>query len=175
MTENILSMKPGDKIKILGENGEWHFAKMASSASAERSEIFEYPTTARRAFVALAEAVRTINDGKGARNMLNAIAGLHMAEEDRMVVLRTYLANTPLADLGPVHRQSLAESLARLLEGREKFDGARFVHHATSDSTEDNDSDEGKWSFNRLHQAEAQKTTIESVPDDGDGETVTLG
>jgi hypothetical protein len=137
---------------------------------------YEYPTTARRAFVDLAEAVRTINDGKGVRNMLTAMAGLHMTEEDRWVVLTTYMANLPhRPDFMDVHRQNLAEALARLLEGREKFDGARFVHHATSDSTEDNDSDEGKWSFNRLHQAEAQKTTIEAVGEDGESsETVVM-
>lgn len=135
------------------------------------TQQFEYPTTARRAFVNLAEAVRTVNDGRGVRNMLTAIAGLHMSEVDRWVVLTTYMANTPhRPDFDEVHRQNLAESLARLLEGREKFDGARFVHHAISDSTADDDGEGGKWSYNRLHPEEAQKTTIEG----GDGETVIL-
>lgn len=126
------------------------------------TENFEYPTTARRAFVNLSEAIRTHNDGHGLRDMLVAIAGLHMDEASRETVLRSYLANTPLLPGEPVHRDNLANSLARLLDGTEKFDAARFIHHATSDSDADDDGDEGKWSYNRTHQAEAQKTTIES-------------
>ena len=128
--------------------------------------VYEYPTTARRAFVNLAEAVRTINETHSMRDMLVAIAGLHMDEDDRQVVLMTYLANIPFrVSFSPVHRENLASSLARLLDGREKFHAGRFIHHATSDSTADDDGTEGKWSYNRLHPEEAQKTTIEGGED----------
>ena len=108
---------------------------------------FEYPTSARRAFVNLAEAIRTSNEGHSMRDMLVAIAGLHMSEADRHVTLAAYLANIPhRTDFAPVHRQNLADALARLLEGRDKFDADRFIHHATSNV----DGDEGKWSYNEL-------------------------
>jgi hypothetical protein len=167
MTDNFFNIQPGAEIKVLTPEGDWK--------TVPKAQTFEYPTTARRAFVNLAEAVRTVNDGKGVRNMLTAIAGLHMSEPSRYTVLSTFLANVPPFGEGEFHRENIASSLARLLHGQEKFHAGRFVHHATSDSVEDADSDEGKWSFNRLHQAEAQKTTIESVPDDGDGETVVVG
>lgn len=135
---------------------------------------YEYPTTARRAFVNLSEAVRTINDGHGLRDMLVAVAGLHMDEESRYIVLMSFLANVPPFGEEEFHRENIAQSLARLLDGQEKFHAGRFIHHATSDSDADDDGEGGKWSYNRLHPEDAQRTTIESVPDDGEGETVVL-
>jgi hypothetical protein len=140
---------------------------------------YEYPTTARRAFVNLSEAIRTFNEEKGLRNMLLSLAGMHVNESLRLQLVVAYMqfleddwgSETPIK----VRRSVLAHRLAMLLDGQEKFDTARFIHHATSDSTADDDGESGKWSYNRLHQAEAQKTTIESVPDDGEGETVILG
>lgn len=130
---------------------------------------YEYPTTARRAFVNLAEAVRTIDDDKGVRRMLEALAGLHVNEE-----LRHHLTFVYANLRGTVGRERMAKDLALLLDGQEKFHAGRFIHHATSDSTADDDGESGKWSYNRTHQAEAQKTTIEAVPEDGEGETVIL-
>lgn len=157
-------------IDLLQNTEGFHGGRFKSRAA------FEYPTTARRSFVDLAEAIRTVNDGRGLRNMLVAIAGLHITESERQTVLVTFLANFPhRVDFSPVHRQNLAESLARLLDGKEKFDGARFIYHATSNSSSDDDSESGKWSFNRNKPEAAQKTTIEAVTDEGDAtETVVL-
>lgn len=118
--------------------------------------------TNRRAWVDLAEAVRTVNGPTGLRDMLVAIAGLNLTEEARQTVLTTFLANTPHRwGFSDVHRQNLAGSFARLLEGEPKFDGARFIYHATSDSAADDDSGEGKWSFNQNSPEDALKVTIE--------------
>lgn len=57
--------------------------------------------------------------------------------------------------------QTLAEATAAHLDGQPKFDGARFIFHATSSSDADDDSVEGKWSYNRLNPDAAMKTTIE--------------
>lgn len=117
----------------------------------------------RRAFVDLSEAVRTVNSPTGLRDMLLAIAGLNLTEEAREVVLRTFLANTPHRwGFSEVHRENLASALARLLEGQPKFDGARFIYHATSDSDADDDSGQGKWSFNKNAPVDAMKVTIEA-------------
>jgi hypothetical protein len=132
------------------------------------TQNFEYPTTARRAFVSLAEAVRQLGTPKEVRMMLTALAGLHVDEPTRANLTLIFLEQQASS------REDMARAMATLLDGAEKFDTARFMHHATSDSEVDDDSDAGKWSFNRTHQAEAQKTTIESVPDEGDGETVVL-
>lgn len=143
----------------------------------------EYPTTARRAFVNLAEAVRTVNDGSGLRNLLTAIAGLHMDETYRYILLTTVLDKIPLGwghstDWRPevtINRENVALALANLLDGREKFHAGRFIHHAISDSTADDDGEGGKWSYNRMHPEDAQKTTIESIGDDGEAtETITV-
>lgn len=135
----------------------------------DTTQQFEYPTTARRAFVNLSEAVRVIGDGgKEVRRMLEALAGIHVSEEIRAQLTEIYLNNRAN------DREPIAEGLALLLDGHEKFDSARFIHHATSGSTADDDSDEGKWSYNRTHQAEAQKTTIEGFDGLGEGETVVL-
>lgn len=124
----------------------------------------------RRSFVNLAEAVRTVNSPTGLRDMLIAIAGLNMTEEARQTVLTTFLANTSHTwDFSDVHRSNLASSFARLLEGQPKFDVARFIHHATSDSDADDDSEGGKWSYNHNSPEDAMKTTIEA-----DGESVTI-
>jgi hypothetical protein len=128
----------------------------------------EYPTTARRAFVNLSEAIRQLGSPKETRTMLTALAGLHVDETTRANLTQIYLEQQAS------DRIDMARAMAALLDGREKFDTARFIHHATSDSEADDDSDQGKWSYNRTHQAEAQKTTIESVPEDGEGETVVL-
>lgn len=96
--------------------------------------LAEQPS-ARRSFVNLAEAVRTINEPFGLRNMLRAIADLNLGEEARQTVLTTFLANTPHRwGFSEVHRHNLASSLARLLEGQAEFDVDRFIHHAASDS-----------------------------------------
>lgn len=126
---------------------------------------FEYPTTARRAFVNLADAIRTmLTDPKNTRTMLTALAGLHVDELTRSNLVIAYASNS--AD----DREVIAERFALVLSGAEKFDVERFLFHATSDSTADDDSAEGKWAYNRTHQAEAQKTTIEA----GSGEVVEL-
>lgn len=169
MTETqYLSIQPGAKLRILSEEGEWVAAKAASPTRVELTDTqYEYPTTARRAFVNLAEAVRTMDeDPKNVCTMLTALAGLHVTEVTRSSLLIAYAENS--AD----DREVLARLFSLILDGQEKFDTARFIHHATSDSVADDDSESGKWSFNRTHQAEAQKTTIESVPEDGEGETV---
>lgn len=122
----------------------------------DTTQQFEYPTTARRAFVNLAEAIRTIDTVNSSRRILEAVAGLHVTDGVRIALAAVYAENS--AD----DREALAREMSLVLQGQEKFDGARFVYHATSDSTADDDSEEGKWSFNRTHQAEAQKTTIEA-------------
>lgn len=135
-----------------------------------RESLYDMPTTARRAVVNLAEAVRTVNSAYGLRDMLTAIAALHVSEESRQTVLATFLANTPHRwGSSEIHRENLASALARLLDGEPKFDAARFIYHATSDSSADNDGKDGKWSYNRNSPEDALKTTIES-----DGETVEL-
>jgi hypothetical protein len=124
---------------------------------------YEYPTTARRAFVNLSEAVRTIDEPKAVRRMLTALAGLHVGETARADLTLLYLEHQGS------DRISMAESFALVLDGQEKFDTHRFIHHATSDSDADDDSEAGKWSYNRIHQAKAQKTTIE-----GGDETIVI-
>jgi hypothetical protein len=170
MTETqYLTVKPGATLRILSEeNNRWVGIKPLGSFSAKEVSVYEYPTTARRAFVNLAEAVRTSNDAGYSRRILEALAGIHVNDSVRDALVAVYVQ--PSAD----GREALAEAFAAILDGHEKFDTARFIHHATSDSTADNDGESGKWSYNRTHQAEAQKTTIESIPEDGDGETVIL-
>jgi hypothetical protein len=168
MTESFIDIKPGSVIKVLGENGQWYTAKSSTYGAAAPEPQYEYPTTARRAFVNLAEAVRTSIDAGYSRRILEALAGIHVNDSVRDALVAVYVQ--PSAD----GREALAEAFAAILDGHEKFDTARFIHHATSDSTADNDGESGKWSYNRTHQAEAQKTTIESIPEDGDGETVIL-
>lgn len=130
---------------------------------------FTYPTTARRAFVNLSDAIRQLGSEDETRGMLLALANLHVHD-----VTKSNLALLYLEHQGS-DRIDMARAMARLLDGHEKFDTARFIHHATSDSTADNDGESGKWSYNRTHQAEAQKTTIEAVSDDGESsETVIL-
>jgi hypothetical protein len=120
----------------------------------------------RRAFVDLSEAVRTVNGPSGLRDMLMAIAGLNLTEEARQTVLTTFLANTPHRwGFSDVHRENLANALARLLEGQPKFNGARFIYHAVSDSAADDDSGQGKWSYNQNAPEEALKVTIEATED----------
>lgn len=142
---------------------------------------FEYPHTPRRAFVNLAEAIRRLSETDGLQGSVvqaleaghrvtQAVRELSMPEEDREIVRQAVLASMTLGG----SRRDIAVAAAAVLSGREKFDVERFVHHATSDSAIDDDSAEGKWSYNRTHQAEAQKTTIEVVSDDGDGETVVV-
>lgn len=131
---------------------------------------YEYPTSARRAFVNLSEAIRTINEPGWSRRMLEALAGIHVTDAVRDALVVRYVEHS--AD----DRVVLSGAFADILDGtHEKFDAARFIHHATSDSDADDDGESGKWSYNRLHQAEAQKTTIESVDDDGEAtETVVI-
>lgn len=149
--------------------------------AADMGRGFLYPHTPRRAFVNLAEAIRRLSETDGLQGSVGqaleaghrvtqAIRELSMPEEDREIVRQAVLASMTLGG----SRRDIAVAAAAVLSGREKFDVERFVYHATSDSAVDDDSEEGKWSYNRTHQAEAQKTTIESVPDDGEGESIVL-
>ncbi len=142
---------------------------------------FKYPHTPRRSWVNLADAIRQLNDGDdeydsmhealgAGRRVTKAIEELPMEREDRNLVHRVILD----AMREEQTREVIARAAAAILTGREKFDVERFMHHATSDSEADDDSETGKWSYNRTHQAEAQKTTIEALPEDGEGETVVL-
>jgi hypothetical protein len=125
---------------------------------------YEYPTTARRAFVNLAEAVRTsVENPRDVRDILIALANLHVSEGLRALLVESYIMSA--SD----DREAIATKLAALLDGLEKFHAGRFIHHATSDSDADDDGDGGKWSYNRTHPEDALKTTIET-----DEETVVL-
>lgn len=126
---------------------------------------YEYPFTPRRSWINLAEGIRVLDDDH--TDLLNeAINNLPMPEGERADV-RTVMLNT-LGEFGS-NRERLAQALAAVLTGREKFDAARFIHHATSDSDADDDGEGGKWSYNRTNPDDAMKTTIE-----GGDETVTL-
>ncbi len=142
---------------------------------------FRYPHTPRRAFINLAEAIRRLNSGEDEYQSVDealeaghrvtfAIRELSMEPEDREIVRQAVMT----AMSKNASREDIGKAAAAVLSGREKFDVERFMHHVNSDSSADDDSEAGKWSYNRTHQVEAQKTTIESLPDDGDGETVTL-
>lgn len=125
---------------------------------------YEELLATRRAFINLAEAIRTsAEDPKDFRTILRALANLHVDEPLRHSLVETYIY---VAD---DDREVVAEKLALLLDGQQKFDTARFMHHATSDL----DTEEGKGSYNRLFQIQPQKITIEGIdPDGGSTETV---
>lgn len=138
---------------------------------------FKYPKTPRRSWVDLAEAIRQMNGGEApypsvmeallaGQRVHRAIDELPMPEEDRLNVREVFHD----AVRAEKDREGVASMVAAILTGREKFDVERFVYHASSDSVADDDSEAGKWSYNRTHRAEAQKTTIEA----SSGETIEL-
>jgi hypothetical protein len=178
-TNHFAPMNPseGDVIKVLNQDGTW--VKHTYRAGSWRKDgPFQHRTTARRAFVNLAEAVRRMGSENETRLMLEALAGLHVEDQllsSLLVVYGGNLEEDAYSEDGTPNREAMARSFASILDGQEKFDVARFMHHATSDSTADDDGESGKWSFNRLNPEGAQKTTIEAVGEDGESsETVIM-
>lgn len=128
-----------------------------------------YPVSPRQSFVDLAEAVRVQKTHpQRARIILQALANVPVTEEIRLILTERWLGITN--DLGQNfekwerYREDLADSFALILDGfHEKFDVARFIHHATSDQEPDADAEGGgKWSYNYENPVEALKVTIEA-------------
>lgn len=125
----------------------------------QNTEQYPYPVTPRRAFVDLAEAIRTVgrDEVHGYRRLLHAIADLHLDTEQRKAVLWAVMTLPANASEG-----HYASAVGMELVDQEKFDLARFVHHATSDSEADDDGEEGKWSYNHENPEAAMKITLEA-------------
>lgn len=164
-------------VEHLRDNEGFDGLKFLNHATDAGKPSFQYPHTPRRSWTLLAEAIRQLNDGSdeyssmaaalnAGHRVTAAIAELPMPLDERETVRKVFMA----AMREEKTRRGIATDIAAILTGREKFDVERFIHHATSDSAADDDSTAGKWSYNRTHQAEAQKTTIEAES----GETVEL-